>query len=296
MNKKYTLLSIFILVVFSLLISSEKVLATVGGPSYISQISYKASDNSVYYLENDEGGKGCPPIIHSINLAEIKDVEVKTCDEVIQQYFSSAVSYNEDKYRQFIDDTYKNFSYPLTSVSLKKNNIDVHVEVLSENENKDGEKLWTEFRATLTQDNKEIAKLDFRGCDKDQPNIFEGYRLPDTDAIAILISGKGDCMEGGYIKENLSIIKGIKYYDTNIVRSIKEKSAIEPNEGNIVVYATSKDSVNDNIKINNTPTTTTVLQTNTPFPQTNPITKIVLMISIFIVGTAFGYVIGKKFS
>lgn len=295
MNKKYTLLSIFILVVFSLLISSEKVLATVGGSSYISQISYKASDNSVYYLENDEGGRGCPPIIHSINLAEIKDVEVKTCDEVIQQYFLSDGSNNGDKYRQFIDDTYKNLSYPLVSVSLKKNNIDIHVEVLSENI-KDGEKLWTEFRATLTQDNKEVAKLDFRGCDKDQPNIFEGYSLPDTDAMAILISGKGDCMEGGYIKENLSIIKGIKYYDTNIVRSIKEKSAIEPNMGNIVVYATPKDVVNDNNKINNTPTTTTVLQTNTPFPQTNPIAKIVLMIIIFIVGTALGYVIGKKSS
>lgn len=295
MNKKYTLLSIFILVVFSLLISSEKVLATVGGSSYISQISYKASDNSVYYLENDESGRGCPPIIHSINLAEIKDVEVKTCDEVIQQYFLSDGSDNGDKYRQFIDDTYKNLSYPLVSVSLKKNNIDIHVEALSENI-KDGEKLWTEFRATLTQDNKEVAKLDFRGCYKDQPNIFEGYSLPDTDAMAILISGKGDCMEGGYIKENLSIIKGIKYYDTNIVRSIKEKSAIEPNMGNIVVYATPKDAVNDNNKINNTPTTTTVLQTNTPFPQTNPIAKIVLMIIIFIVGTALGYVIGKKSS
>lgn len=281
MNKNYTLLSIFILTLFSLLISGERVFATVGGPTYISQIAYKDSDGSVYYLESDMGGKGCPPIIHSINLAKNQDIEVKTCDEVFQQFFKDYNEESRQKYGQFISDAYKNLPY-LGSVSLKKNNIDVRVEVLSEHiEN--GETFWTEFRATLTQDNKEVAKLDFRGCSKDQPHIFEGYKISNTGAMAILISNKGDCFEGGYVRESLSIIGGIKYYDTNIVRSIKDESATEPNTGNMVVYATTKDVVHDN-NINDTPLA----------PQKNSVAEIILMAIIFIAGTALGYLIGRK--
>lgn len=245
-------------------------MATVGGPTYLSQIAYKASDNSVYYLESDMGGKGCPSIIHSISLATNKDVEVKTCDEVFQQFFSGESG--EQKYSQFITDTYQSLPY-LGSVSLKNNNIAVRVEVLSERiEN--GEKYWTEFRATLTQDNKEVAKLDFRGCAEDQPHIFEGYGIPNTDAMAILISNKGDCFEGGYVKENLSVVKGIKYYDTNIIRSVKGNGATEPNTGNMVVYATAS------------PTSST--------PQKNLDTKIILMAALLLVGGVLGYIVGRK--
>ena len=169
---------------------------------------------------------------------------------------------------------------------MKKNHINVRAEVLSENiEN--GETFWTEFRATLTQDNKEVAKLDFRGCAKDQPHIFEGYRIPNTDAIAILISNKGDCFEGGYVSEILSIVKGIKYYDTNIVRGIKEESATEPNIGNMVVYTMSKDMVNNNV--NNTPTAS-------PAPQKNSVAEIIVLVATFIVGITLGYVVGRKSS
>src|SRR3989344_1889921 len=141
MNKKNTLLSIFVLAVFSLLISSEQVFATVGGPTYISQIAFNASKNTVYYLESDMGGKGCPSIIHAINLANVQDTEVKTCDEVFQQFFKDYSEENQQKYSQFISDTYKNLSY-LGSASLKKNNIDVRAEVISEHiEN--GESYWT---------------------------------------------------------------------------------------------------------------------------------------------------------
>ena len=131
MNKNYTLLSIVILAIFSLLLSSEKVLATVGGPTYISQIAYNASNNSVYYIENDHGGKGCPPIIHSVNVTNTRDVEVKTCDEVFQQFPSSSDESDGQNYMQFIADIYNNLSY-LGSVSLEKNFIDVRARILSE--------------------------------------------------------------------------------------------------------------------------------------------------------------------
>ncbi len=279
MNKNYTLLPIVILSVCSLLISSEKALATVGGPTYISQIAYNASDDSVYYLESNMGGKGCPPILHSVALTTTQDSEVKTCDEVFQQFFKDYSEENQQKYAQFISDIYKNLSY-LGSVSLTKNNIDVRVEVLSEH-TENGERYWTDFRATLTQDSKEVAQINFRGCSKEQPHIFEGYRIPDTDAMAILISNKGDCFEGGYVKEGLTVVRGITYYDTNIVRSFKEQSATEPNTGNVVAYATSQDGEN------NTPPPPTA-------PQKNSVAEILLMAAILIVGTTLGYVVGRK--
>ncbi len=285
MNKRISLLLIFVLTVFSLLISSEQIFATVGGPTYISQIAFNASKNTVYYLESDMGGKGCPSIIHAINLANVQDTEVKTCDEVFQQFFKDYSEENQNKYSQFIHDTYQSLSY-LGSVSLKKNNIDIKVEFISENVAEDGEVYWREFDAIISQDGKSLTRTRFRGCSKDQPHIFEGYRIPNTDSMAILISNKGDCFEGGYVNESLHVIKGIKYYDTNIVRSIKEESATEPNTGNMVVYATSKDVVNDN-NANNT-------STISPVPQKNSVAEIILMIAVFIVGTLLGYVVGRK--
>ncbi|HCC84641.1 MAG TPA: hypothetical protein DEP87_03080 [Candidatus Pacebacteria bacterium] len=231
------------------------------------------------------GGKGCPSIIHAISLTNVQDTEVKTCDEVFQQFFKNYSEENQNKYSQFIYDTYQNLSY-LGSVSLKKNNIGVNVEFISENVAEDGEVYWREFDAIISQDGKSLTRTRFRGCSKDQPHIFEGYRIPNTDSMAILISNKGDCFEGGYVNESLHVIKGIKYYDTNIVRSIKEESATEPNTGNMVVYATSKDVVNDN-NANSTSTTS-------PVPQKNSVAEIILMVTIFVVGTTLGYVVGRK--
>ena len=272
MSKNYIFLLIFIFVIFSLFLSSEKVFATVGGQTYISQIAYNASDDSVYYIENNYGGKGCPPIIHSVNLSKIQDVDVKTCDEVLQEFFSNYSARsgeNEGRYNEFIAGIYQNL-LNLGGVSLKKNNIDIRVEFLSERIEA-GEKFWTEFRATITQDSKEIAKLDFRGCVKDQPHIFEGYRIPNTDAMAILISNKGDCFEGGYVQEILKVVRGITYYDTNTVRSIKENTATEPNLGNIVVYANSAEAI--------------------PKKSAREIT---LLVATLLVGAMLGYVIGRK--
>ena len=228
--------------------SNGEVLATVGGPTYLSEIAYNASNNAIYYLVNNYGGKGCPPIIHSINLANNQNTEVKTCDEVLQEYFKDYSEENNQKYRQFISDFYENLSHPyLGSVSLKKNKINVNVRALSEHV-ENGEKYWTEFRATITQDNKDVAKIDFRGCDKEQPHVFEGYKIPNSDAMVGLISNKSNCFEGGYTGEALYPIKNVKYYATGIVRGFKGSSATEPNLGNLTVYASSGEAEGGNNK------------------------------------------------
>lgn len=189
----------------------------MGGPILISEISHNASNNTIYYLVNDYGGKGCPPVIHSINLANKQDTRVKTCDEVLQEFFKDGSEENSQDYKQFISDFYQNLPH-LGSVSLKNNNINIDVNPISERiEN--SEKYWTEFRATVTQDNKELGKIDFRGCDKEQPHTFEGYKIPNSDTVAILISTKGDCFEGGYMRETLHLVEGIKYTESKKLMS-----------------------------------------------------------------------------
>lgn len=288
MNKRFAWLLVLVLAVFSLSVSSERVSATVGGPTYISDIVYHVPSGSVYYLENSSDGRGCPEIIHSIGLANMEDVEIKTCDEIFEQFYLTD-SGSHESYLQFVADTYQNLSYLesinyLASVSLKKNNIDINVEFISENFNEYGDKYSSDFEAVISQDGKILAKKRFSGCSKDQPHIFEGYRIPDTDAMAILISGKGDCWEGGYTRESLFIARDVKYYDTNIVRSNKEKSATDLNTANMVVYA-SPENLASNGDVN---------EVSTILPDSPKNLVLVIILLAIILGAALGYLAGRR--
>ncbi len=240
--KKYLLTILFM---FSLLILSDNTFATVGGPTYISEIAYDKATNSIYYLENDNSGRGCPSIIHQVYINNGEDTEVKNCDEVFEEYFKSNDKESEERYRQFISDFYSNLSNPnIGSISLKRNNININVNVFSEYIEND-EKYWTEFEAIVIQNEKKLIAFDFRGCDQEQPHIFEGYRIPNTNILAVLISNKGDCFEGGYVNETLHLVKGVTFYDEKLVRGYKGASATEPNLGNLIVYAPSENVLNE---------------------------------------------------
>ncbi|MFA6077263.1 MAG: hypothetical protein WC735_04280 [Candidatus Paceibacterota bacterium] len=277
MFKKLLLFSIILGIYFV----ANSAFATVGGPTYISEIAFSAVNNSIYYKVHDGGGRGCPPIIHRIDLVTLKDSEVKSCNQVEREFPYSET--NTQKYNQFIADTYESLSY-LGSVSLKKNNIDVQVEFLSENK-LEGEDNWIisrNFRATITQDDKEIGAINFKGCDKDQPHVFEGYMIPNSDKMAMLISNKGDCFEGGYLGESLHIVKGVKYYDKNIVRGFKQASATEPNMGNVVVYA----------GVANNPEREAPAPGEATTPNKN--SNYILYIIVIALGLGLGYFFGRK--
>ena len=94
----------------------------------------------------------------------------------------------------------------------------------------------------MRKNGSELGKINFRGCSQDQPHVFEGYMVPNTTAMAFLVSNKGDCYEGGYVKETLHLIKGVQYVNVDPVRSYKTESATELNTGNMVVYATEDKS------------------------------------------------------
>lgn len=276
MNKLY-LFSI----VLGIFFIAGSALATVGGPTYISEIAFNSIDNFVYYKVHDGGGRGCPPIINKINLSTLARSEVKSCT----QFESEGLSYEEGikKYGQFMHDTYQGLPY-LSSVSLKKNNIDISVEFLSEHVEFDFAQ-WSDFRATLSQDGKKIGEINFRGCTKDQPHVFEGYMVPNSGVMAMLISNKGDCFEGGYVSETLHIIKDVKYYNTDIVRDMKTESATEPNTGNLVVYA----GVSENTEPNINP----VPETNTDDKKSNKNLYLILAVVVVLI-FGLGYVLRPK--
>ena len=227
-----------LLIAVGVLFMANNVFATVGGPTYISEIAFSAKDNAVYYKVNDLGGRGCPPIVHKVDLATLEDSEVKSCTQVEKEFLNENYETGMQKYDQFLAGVYDNLVY-LGSVSFKKNNIKVAVKFLSEYGSPDfpEEIFWSNFEAIIKQDEKDLRKINFKGCTNDQPHLFEGYIVPNSDKLAILISNKGDCFEGGYVRESLQVIKGVKYYDKDIVRSWKNASASEPNGGNLVVYA-----------------------------------------------------------
>ncbi len=54
--------------------------ATVGGGSYIHSFKYNPLDESVYFIRNDMGGRGCPPELIKISLNTGKEQTVFSCD------------------------------------------------------------------------------------------------------------------------------------------------------------------------------------------------------------------------
>ncbi len=267
----YTTISKFFVVVVALcaLVGlSGKVFATVGGPKYISGIALSTLRNTIYYTLHDNGGRGCPPIVHAIDLTTLKDTEVKSCTQVEE---GTTTEVGQQHYVEFVSDLLYDLPF-LGSVSLKRNNIAINVDFLSEH-TEEGYTQWSEFRAHIIQDDKEVGQISFRGCSQDQPHIFEGYMVPNSDTMLILISNKGDCFEGGYVYETLRIIKGVTYHDTNIVRSYKDASATEPNSGNLVVYAGSHDVENNDEAI----------------PQKSSMSNVILLSIASILGAVVGY-------
>lgn len=264
--------------------------ATVGGPTYVSSIAYRTGDNFVYYNVHSSSGRGCPTIVHKIDLTTLTDTEVKSCNQYEQEFAN--IENGNQKYQQFIADTYRDLSY-LKSISLEKNNIEVRAEFLSE-EIRDGFRFWSEFVATITQDGQEIAKINFRGCEENQPNVFEGYIIPNSNLMAMLISNKNDCFEGGYVNESLRIVKNVKYYDTNAVRNFKESSATEPNLGNVIVYANSKNERTDDTKDTNQKSVLQEKPSSESEKYPNLVVEIMILVLTLLSGLVLGYLFGKK--
>lgn len=275
MSRATNVISISFLGALFLLMSANYVSATVGGPTTIDRLSYSPNENSLYYLVHDGGGRGCPPIIEKINLTTKERTQVKSCDEIESTYYrdeSSAASYN-----QFIEDTFRGLNM-LSIISLTKNDISIVVEYVGEHRF-DEYNVSSDFRALILQGDQKKGTVDFIGCYQDQPNVFRGYLIPNTDKMVMEISRIGDCFEGGYTKDDVYVLDNINFQDTTAVGFYNYSSEPGVHRGDIVASAQDiKKAVTD-----------------TPYQKTEKNNFIFVWgIPALIIGFGVGYIIGHK--
>lgn len=211
--------------------------ATVGGPTTIGSFSYNPADESVYFMQFDFGGRGCPPILNKISLNTGKVETVYSCEQG-SEFLSTQGTYGDHLIYGEISKITEGFK-PLQPISLKRNKIEIDVSFGSEQFIDDTDYvIGTTFDATLTQDGAKLSEFAINGCNLDQPFVFQGYDLPGFEKkIVLLISTKEDCFEGGYTRETLQIIPGISNIDrTRLSNSYKYSDSLAPNESTLIVY------------------------------------------------------------
>lgn len=248
MKCRFTLfiLSVLLTFVFGVAINSTDVQATVGGPIYISDFKYNPADESVYYIWQSYGGRGCPPELFKLSLNSEQVDKVYSCEQG-EKFLSQNGEYDYSRIGLIgaeIDKITESFKR-LSPLSLRTNNINVDVDFVQ------AESLGLEFpdeiirrhfTATVYQDNKKVTEFSIVGCNIEQPFLFQGYAIPGFEKkIILLLSAKGDCWEGGYIYETLHVVGGVDNLDKiNIGNFYKDMSALTPNEGNLVIFESEK--------------------------------------------------------
>lgn len=270
------------LIILVFLFLAHGVSATVGGPTFIYNFKYNPINESVYYINTDLSGRGCPPELMKLSLNFGKPEAVYSCDEgeklmANNGYDVSLVSTEIAKITNGFKD--------LTPINLKNNKISIDVSFV-DYENIGPENIEIKkanFVASVYQDNKKIIDLPVGGCNLEQPFIFAGYTIPGFDKkIVLLLSTKGDCYEGGYVYETLYVV-GVNNLDKTYSNFYKGSSALVPNEGTLVVF----ESENINNK------TEEVNGSKSPIETSNSNVVLYIIFGAALVLGA-GYILGKK--
>ncbi len=288
---------------FTIFINVNIVNATVGGPTYIGIFKYNKANESVYYTKFDHGGRGCPPELIKKSLIDEKEEIVYSCEQgekiVTDYYKNNKVPYDYNtpllNISNKISEITNDFKY-LSTIDLNKNNITIDIKFIkTEKSTYDTEfNSHSTFNATIYQNGKKIKEQIISGCYKDQPFTFAGYAIPGFDKkIVMLVSGLGNCYEGGYVNESIFIVGELdKIKRDSRYSYYKEDSPLIPET--LTLYA------NDNVQdINNNQSTSTnqninqniidnTQNENKLFNKTNIITTAIAILTLFI-----GFIIGR---
>jgi len=245
-----------LIVSVALLLVASTASATVGGPTNIFDFKYDAQSNSVYYQVQNFGGRGCPPILMNLSVANNTTKEIIPCDD-------------ENPTQERINAITGNLP-TISPIHLRKNNISVLIEEKGAEYWEDTEELKRRsFVAHIFQNGKEVGSTPFSGCNLDQPIVIDGYTVPNApDAIVFLFSTKGDCFEGGYISESLHAVSGISITPETDVYVYKSNQSLAPHEGSLVVYPTTE--------------------------KKSPIDPVIIGVISFILGIVVAWLIKKK--
>lgn len=213
-------LLIILVGILSLATNATSAYATVGGPTFIGDFTYNKADESVYYVENSQSGRGCPPILKKISLNTSSISTVYSCDEV-EKLVASNGTINK------IGTITQNFK-PLQQINIAKNNIVIDVNFAREEKiAQTNEVIKRHFIANVYQNSNKISEFTLTGCSLDQPFTFAAFAIPGFDKkIILLLSTKGDCWEGGYTMETPYVVAGIENLDkTSDIKSTKSDQA-----------------------------------------------------------------------
>lgn len=174
------------------LVSINFVGATVGGPTFIKNLQYNGTDESVYFVEESEDGRGCPPELKKISLKTNKISDEFSCDQLEKKFgfenYEESEKYSEKLIKEL---KLKN----LVPINLIKNKIEIEIDFLSEEKFEDWDEIMKRnFKATVYQNKNKIDEFNISGCSMNQPFVFIGYAIPGFDKrIVLLSSAKKDC-------------------------------------------------------------------------------------------------------
>lgn len=229
--------------------------ATVGGPTFIYNFKYNPADSSVYYTEQSESGRGCPPTLERVLLTTNIQSTVISCSQGEALYRDG--NSNPNLVEAEIAGATNGFK-DLTQINLLKNNIHIDVKfVRAESATSDEFVTRRHFLATVHQGTNVVAEFPITGCTIDQPFLFGGYAVPGLNKKLVLVtSTKGDCWEGGYINETLHAVSNVEVIDRNTSENtMKTRGPLTLSNSTLTVY--EKDTVVPPVTDpSNTPATT----------------------------------------
>jgi len=256
--------------------------ATVGGPTLVHDFTYNPADESVYYQKLSADGRGCPPELMRLSLADGAIDKALSCDEGEALRETSGTNSDSAVATKLYEMT-KAFKR-LTPINLPKNHISVDIRFVNyENIGPEIDEIQkANFVATVQQSGKALGTFPIVGCSEEQPFSFAGYAIPGFEKkIILLLSAKGDCWEGGYIRESLHVLGGVSGLDkTSVGTFYKGLSALVPNEGTLVVFAHNRASASSTQFILSPDTNTNTL-------------SVTLLVATLLVGLGGGVALGK---
>lgn len=227
---------IILLFLFISLVSFNSIAnATVGGPTYIHSVQTDSQGKEVIYQTEDLGGRGCPPEIFSINIQTGAKNVLIDCDDT--ENFDAITNMAK------LEETLAKFPIILNRIDLLKNGISAVSKVVAEEKYDESKGNFgkTDFSVDILQDGTKKETFTYSGCTPGQPQVIEGYDIPNSTSIALVLSTKGDCFEGGYSMDRIFIVPNVKKTDTTPL-STKSDGDVTAKEGDLSFTATNNSS------------------------------------------------------
>ncbi|MFA7302231.1 MAG: hypothetical protein WC030_00585 [Candidatus Paceibacterota bacterium] len=271
--------------------------ATTGGPTYVYSFTYNPTNESVYYVRQSEGGRGCPPELWKMSLATGKTDVVFSCSqgEALMQANGSG---GATAVQLAINTIVKDFK-DLTPIHLPKNTIAVDVDfVRAENTYPESDGIaQSHFTTRVYQGTKKVAEMPIIGCAIDQPFLFAGYAIPGYDKkIVLLLSTKGDCFEGGYVNETLYPVGGVDGLDKTYTSDAwKYQSPLLPSAATLVVLERDRVGAAATPTADDKPVGTATSSASLPAGPGNDWYPASVVAAIAGMGTILGLILGALF-